>query len=61
MITDPVKKWVPWAQFYKTFYDRNLQMFVIIKSGHHLQPSLMFASKAGAHPIEAPFRFSTLR
>jgi hypothetical protein len=24
------------------------------------QPSLMFASKSGAYPSEAPFRYSTL-
>ncbi len=43
----------------KTFYGRNLQIFVISKGvcpGKPFQPSLMFASKAGAYPSEARFR-----
>jgi hypothetical protein len=40
-ITDPGAK--TWAQFYNTFYGRNLRIFVISQSA--FQPSLIFASK----------------
>ncbi len=50
---------------YKTFYTRNLQIFIkkqecLFVSGKPFQLSLMFAGKAGAYPIEAPFRCSTI-
>ncbi len=53
-----------WAQCYKTFYGCNLRMFVVSYSvfvlGKSCQPSLMFVGKAGAYPIEEPFRCSTI-
>jgi len=33
----------------------------VFVTGKLLQPSLMFAGKAGVYPSEAPFRCSTLR
>ncbi len=50
-------KRLPRDQCYKTFYVRNLQMFVIslcICVWRVFQPILMFASKAGANQSEAP-------
>ncbi len=40
-----------WGQFCKTFYDRNLQIFVISLSvcPKLFQPSLIFAGEAGAY------------
>jgi hypothetical protein len=51
-----------WGQFYKTFFYRNLRIFVISINGPDkpLQPSLMIAGKAKVYPIEAPFRRFTL-
>jgi hypothetical protein len=48
---------------YKTFYARNLRVFVISKSVCPWQPnkpSLMFADKARAYPSEVPFCSSSL-
>ncbi len=51
----------PLAQRYKKYmsviYDFHNKVFV---PGKPFQKSLMFVSKAGAYPSEAPFRFSTL-
>ncbi len=47
------------GQCYKTFYGRNLRIFVFVP-GKTFQPSLMFTGKAGAYPSEAPFRCTTL-
>ncbi len=44
------------GQCYKTFYGRNLRIFIISQS---VCPSLVFAGKAGAHMSEATFRCST--
>jgi hypothetical protein len=44
--------------FYKTYYSRNLRISVISYSVlpvKPLQPSLVFAGKAGAYLSEAPF------
>ncbi len=48
--------------YHKTYYGRNLRISVISKSapGKPLQPSLVFARKAGAHLSESLFRCSTL-
>ncbi len=49
--------------YYKTFYGRNLRIFVIsykVCPFPAFQPSLVFAGKAGAYLSEAPFRCSTL-
>ncbi len=43
----PVKCFTVQAQCYKTFYGRNLQLFVISRPSY---PSLMFASKAKSFP-----------
>ncbi len=43
---------------YKTFYGRNLQIFIIsynVVPSKPFQPSLVFAGKAGAYPSEARF------
>ncbi len=51
------------VQIYKTFYGRNLRIFIISKSVCTCQaflPSLMFAVKAGAYPSEALFTRATL-
>jgi hypothetical protein len=47
--------------YYKTFYGRNLRIFILSKSvfpGQPFQPSLMFAGKAGAYPSEAPLKLA---
>jgi hypothetical protein len=52
-----------WGQCYKTFFVRNLRIFVKVRvfvHGKPFQPSLIFAGKAEAYPSEAPERFSTL-
>ncbi len=52
-----------WGPCYKTFYIRNLQMFLKVRVFVHLkplQPSLMFAGKAGAYPSKTLIRCSTL-
>ncbi len=49
----------PWAQCYKTFYFRNLEMYVNVFLGGPFQPGIMFASNAGAYPTEVPLRCST--
>ncbi len=52
------------GQCYKTFYSRNLQIFVMSQSVCHskpFQPSLMIADSTGAYPSETSFRCSTLR
>ena len=51
-----------WGLYHKTYYGRNLRISVISKStpGKPLQPSLVFARKAGAYQSEAHFRCSTL-
>jgi hypothetical protein len=44
--------------YYKTFYGRNLLIFVIsqIVSGKPFQPSLMFVCKVGTYPSEDNIR-----
>ncbi len=47
----------PRCKYYKTFYRRNLQIFVIKQVfviGKLFEPSLMFAGKARAYPSEEP-------
>jgi hypothetical protein len=54
----------PRDKCYKTFYVRNLRMFVkakVLVSGKPIQPSLMFASKARAYPSEAPLGTTAIR
>jgi hypothetical protein len=54
---------VPWGRYYKTFFGRNLRIFIISQSvvpGKPFQPSLVFAGKARAYPSEAPFRCKLL-
>ncbi len=49
--------------YYKTFYSRNLQIFIITRMfvlGKPFQPRLVFAGKTRAFPSEAPFRCYTL-
>ncbi len=45
--------------YYKTFYGRNLRIFIIsyivFVLGKPFQPSLMFSGKAGAYPSEKSF------
>jgi hypothetical protein len=48
-----------WDQCYKTYHGRNLQVRVFVP-GQLFQPSPIFVSNAGAHPIEELFRCSTL-
>jgi hypothetical protein len=49
------------AQYYKTFYDRNLLAFLnrVFVPGKPFLPSLMFANKAGAYLSNALFKCST--
>ncbi len=43
-------------QSYKTFYGRNIRIFLISQSVCPFKPILTFAGKAGAYTSEAPFR-----
>ncbi len=55
-------KFGPWGQSYKTFYARNLRIFLNAEGSapnQPFQPSPMFVSNAGANPNEAPFGCST--
>ncbi len=52
-----------WGQCCKTFFVRNLRIFLVSQSvcpGKPFQSRLMIAGKAGVYPNEAPFRCSTL-
>ncbi len=54
----------PRSKYYKTFYLRNLQMFVkplVLISGKPIQPNLMFERKARVYPFEAPLGTTTIR
>jgi hypothetical protein len=49
--------------YYKTFFGRNLRIFMISESvfpSKPFQSSLMFVGKAGTYPREASFSFFTL-
>ncbi len=48
------------AHCYKTFYIRNLRIFVSVCTLQAFQASLVFLRKAGAYPREASFRISNL-
>ncbi len=43
-----------WGKYYKTFYGRKLQIFIVgFVPGKPFQPSLMFAGKTRAYLSEA--------
>jgi hypothetical protein len=52
-----------WNQCYKTFYIRNLRIFIIswsVYTGKFVQPSIIFVSKTRAYPRRVPFSCSIL-